>query len=131
MLENSGEFRAHGELENVEYYLLVGLHLNYSLRWRTEGNSEHMENRRTCTDYYLVGLHLKFVMENSGEFRAHGELENAWNTISSWVTFSLHWRTVENSEHMENWRTVECQRCISSYRSCWEQKKHGELDTYS
>ena len=88
-----GEHRAHGEQENVEYYL-VGLHLKVcagerwrilstwrtgergilsswitfeNLCWRTVENTEHRENRRTV-EYNLVGLHLKFVLENSGEF---------------------------------------------------------------
>ena len=39
-------------------------------------NIEHMENGRTWNTSYIVGLHLRLTLENSGEHRAHGEQEN-------------------------------------------------------
>ena len=45
VLENSGEHRAHGEQENVEYYL-VGLHLKTVYAGTVE-NTEHIKYRRT------------------------------------------------------------------------------------
>ena len=48
-------------------------------------NTELIENRRTV-EYNLVGLHLKFVLENGGEYRAHREQENG-GIQSSWITF--------------------------------------------
>ena len=44
---------------------------NSDFEWRTQSTWKTGE-----VEYYLVGLHLKFVLENSGEFRAHGKLEN-------------------------------------------------------
>ena len=39
-------------------------------------NTEHMHGELENVEYYLVGLHLKFVPENGGEHKAHGEQEN-------------------------------------------------------
>ena len=134
LLENGGEYKAHGEQENVEYYL-VGLHLKFvlenggehrahgeqenggiqsswvtfeSLCWRTVENTEHREYRRTV-EYNLIGLHLKFVLENGGEHRAHREQENV-----EYYLVGLHlkvcagerWRIQSTERTGERWNTI-------------------------
>ena len=71
-LENGGEYRAHVEQENAEYYLL---------KFVLENGGEYRSHReQENVEYNLVGLHLKFVLENGGEHRAHREQEN-------WIRF--------------------------------------------
>ena len=71
VLENGGKCRDHGEYQNMD----TGLN-NYaalSLSQSTMENMQHMENWSTSN----VGWRsAKFVLENSGKCRAHGEQEN-------------------------------------------------------
>ena len=71
VLELKREYRAHGELDDMEYYIASWVTLLYAGKQRTRRTGEY-------GIYYLVGLHLKFatVLENGGEHRAHGEQEN-------------------------------------------------------
>ena len=72
-------------------------------QWRAQ--SSYMENRRTWNTYSWITSNLKFVLENSGEHRAHGEQENV-----EYYLVGLHLKTVcagtvENTEHIKYRRT--------------------------
>ena len=98
----------HMENRRTVEYNLVGLYLKVYAGLGTVENTEHREYRRTVEYNLVVGLHLKFVLENGGEHRAHREQENMEYYLVGLITFeSLCWRTVENTEHRENRRTVE------------------------
>ena len=112
MLENGGEYRTHREQENggIQLSSWVTLILKFIIGWRTVENTEHIENRRTWNTTYLVGLHLKFMLENGGAYRAHGELENV-----EYYLVGLHLKFVlENGGeyrahgelHRKKWRVV-------------------------
>ena len=71
-----------------------------------ENSGEHRAHREPENmEYQLVGLHQKFVLENSGKHRAHREQENKEQLLASWVAFEVSAGEQWKTEHVENQRT--------------------------